>query len=711
MKKKIIVIIIMCCLTSAVAYCFDDEQTHPLLTDRTISNSLLSSYLVNHLGFSEGIDKQLTTYWFPTSKSIKKWLQKGSTDEDSPVCRASTHFHDPLKAWDKSYVSDSPAYISAWCQSIPPAWTPYSNITWATGVTTYGQVIPMARDRQDMGWDNARNYFYSALTEIDPLKRDDNYVKTFRSVGQVLHLLQDMAVPAHVRNDFQSHLNFNGVKGNSVLAPLSWWGNPFEYYVKLQSGMIASAIPTVPAFTTPRLTDFWDTVKHGTEPGLAEYVNANFFSDETIPGNNPIAVHQYPLPQAPETICEDTLSGMTVKTKYKSRKACPTDGSKPDHFVALSLINSEADIADASKQKSYVLDKNVHNTYAGELIPRAVGYSAALLDYFFRGTLEISPPDQHVYAITDGSVIPQQFTRIKAKVMNTTPNEAILAGSLVAVARYKIDPNYTPDLSTALVHNTAASFSYSVSAPVAIQLDMNLAPIEYTFDFSGVNAIPAGITDLTLQVVFQGTLGNEENSSVAVGMKDLSEPTHHVIWNDTDMFSLNYTLYTAGEIRANKGNPTPTLLVQAGTAIIDPHDITFTIGYTDDPNSGYFSPEVVTATLPAGRHMRLIGIFDIENANHLEMQWTGHGLDGFNVAQIQPVKNQDYGTTWLSDPVATPFRNGRDTDGVTKHSFMQHYNTGVLRCKPLSYDSGGKPFCAYPVEQAIPAIKAPFTIQ
>jgi hypothetical protein len=80
----------------------------------------------------------------------------------------------------------------------------------------------MARDRQDMGWDNARNYFYSALTEIDPLKRDDNYVKTFRSVGQVLHLLQDMAVPAHVRNDFQSH-HAENISVSSIVIPLMFY--------------------------------------------------------------------------------------------------------------------------------------------------------------------------------------------------------------------------------------------------------------------------------------------------------------------------------------------------------------------------------------------------------------------------------------------------------------------------------------------------------
>ena len=39
-------------------------------------------------------------------------------------------------------------------------------------------------------------------------------------------------------------------------------------------------------------------------------------------------------------------------------------------------------------------DEEAHKDYAKKLIPRAVGYSAGLLDYFFRGEIEISLPDQ-----------------------------------------------------------------------------------------------------------------------------------------------------------------------------------------------------------------------------------------------------------------------------------------------------------------------------
>ena len=47
-----------------------------------------------------------------------------------------------------------------------------------------------------------------------------------------------------------------------------------------------------------------------------------------------------------------------------------------------------------------MLDDNVHNTYSKKLLPRAVGYSAGLLNYFFRGTIGIeldqNSPDEAV---------------------------------------------------------------------------------------------------------------------------------------------------------------------------------------------------------------------------------------------------------------------------------------------------------------------------
>ena len=60
----------------------------------------------------------------------------------------------------------------------------------------------------------------------------------------------------------------------------------------------------------------------------------------------------------------------------------------------------------------FYLDETCHEEYAEKLIPRAVGYSAGLLNYFFRCQLEAVNPAVSATGAT-------------FKIKNNTPNEAI----------------------------------------------------------------------------------------------------------------------------------------------------------------------------------------------------------------------------------------------------------------------------------------------
>jgi len=151
-----------------------------------------------------------------------------------------------------------------------------------------------------MGWDNAKNYYYSALTSTSGENYETYLARTFQALGHVLHLLQDASVPAHVRNDFRSHLEFIGLQS---INPISWFGNLFEHYVKNHPGF--EAIQSgIPPFVNPQVTDFWDTdgFTDGNPPpsnvplGLAELTNANYFSDGTIPNNHPSSAHWFAYP-------------------------------------------------------------------------------------------------------------------------------------------------------------------------------------------------------------------------------------------------------------------------------------------------------------------------------------------------------------------------------------------------------------------------------
>lgn len=90
---------------STVAEAFDDQSTHPQLTESAVKTSGLDLALKQQLGMADGIKASLRLS--PgTTISVLELLRVGSTAEDSPACRASNHFHNPLKSYPEAAVTD-----------------------------------------------------------------------------------------------------------------------------------------------------------------------------------------------------------------------------------------------------------------------------------------------------------------------------------------------------------------------------------------------------------------------------------------------------------------------------------------------------------------------------------------------------------------------------------------------------------------------------
>jgi hypothetical protein len=401
MERKMILSLTLLFLVSwGNVLAYDDKDTHPRITERAARDAEFENYLVENLGLRRGLETRLPEN---SEKSVLYWLRKGATDEDSPMCRSSNHFHDPLKTWSESGMTDDPWWLDLKCHNWKP-W--FSNITWATGYLSTPPNGTKATFNSNPTytpntWDNARFDYYKALTLESKENRDFFLAEAFKALGQSLHLLQDVSVPAHARNDFMAHVWFTGIDS---LNPISWFGDAFEYYVELNPRLIVTTSPVYPSFSSPRLTDFWDTDYYlGNNPsvseslGLSELTNANYFSNSTISNNFPLPTHEFPYPvvnSINSQICEDFAPNSNTKRRYISRKDkndCPpiNEGRKADHFAAISLLNEEDLITQENISYLWLsLDENVHDTYAQELIPRAVGYSAGLLKYFFRGQID-----------------------------------------------------------------------------------------------------------------------------------------------------------------------------------------------------------------------------------------------------------------------------------------------------------------------------------
>ncbi len=518
-----------------ISLAYDDKKTHPSLTDNAIERSILKTgkFLSKNLGDEFLNETESTIY----GKKIITWLEEGSTEEDTPDCRAASHFLNPLKDWDLAGLSDTNETIKGFftnsiCFSYAPfssrfSLHKYSDVTWATGYTSPSSIFSQPIDTDnEMDWNAARQYYRLALTATNDNAREEYFAKSFLALGHVIHLLQDMAVPAHVRNDFTAHLAFQ--RTNGWWFP-NWYGNTYEWFVKDQKNIIQSAISGDVNVVPPPdglLTALWDTNKYdGSNPstdteydhGLAEYTNANFFSESTIfaERKDQDDIHYFPRPSRNDTNVAE------IETNAALMEVTAEDGGLDRSLYILSN-NGNYKMANPSLlkkwidyqslygdylpeeyiyQSAYNLDDEVYKDYAKRLLPRAVGYSTGLIDYFFRGQLETTALEK---MDDNGNV-----TELLVNVTNKTANETMKNGYFTLAYRYK------PSGSTQYVYGTQLFPLDEMAYDSSKQLTFKFS--EYNPDYPSqttLSPIPAGATDKQYTLVFYGTLGNETNAVV-----------------------------------------------------------------------------------------------------------------------------------------------------------------------------------------------------
>ncbi|MBI4697890.1 MAG: hypothetical protein HY758_02995 [Nitrospirae bacterium] len=308
------------------------------------------------------------------------------------------------------------------------------------------------------------------------------------------------------------------------------------------------------------ITQFYDTNSYdgynasaGINQGLAEYTNANFFSNDTLFAAEQYSFgnkHYFPYPKKSSTNLQEYLNQNLLPEVIVGEDNIPDtsfwikkerDGEEIEHFVRPGYFTKYINPFISLYYRTFFRDDKCHEDYAQKLIPRAVGYSAGLLNYFFRGNIEITLPDTGVYGKTDNPA--NGFTEVKLLAKNiTTNNEEMPNGSIELVIKYKLalsDP-----FQSGMV-DTAEEYTYIV---VSEKDGKNTIPrdnaVELTFDLTQ-NPIPLWATDVYLQIVFKGKLGMEEGA-VAVGLKDISEPTPIDVYNNNDKICINGMWYEAG---------------------------------------------------------------------------------------------------------------------------------------------------------------------
>jgi hypothetical protein len=363
-----------------------EAGTHEDMVSAAARRSISDEVLKDDLGLGPGLLAKVR------GKTLEGWLIQGGINEDD-FPRFLNHFHDPL--------------ATTWSQAGLGGSVGQSAILWAQNPS---QSAP------SWSWQDARQSYLDALTKASGADRDKSLAATFEALGRQMHLVPDAASPAHARNDPHVFFNYetaiDGLRIREASTFERWRdgtpdtaGVPDPGWRSLDGNPLAP-IPIARLVDTDRYTGTNPSVTTAALIGLAEYTNANFFSEDRIFTENDVNPQtQFPFPRRSSVVERDVdvqVGGATVKRRYLIKNADGATGYRIATVGFLREYHRRSGLDLGRFRETPALDETVYRDYAERLVPRAVTYSTALIDYFFRGRMAAFGNDV-AFTIQNGS--------------------------------------------------------------------------------------------------------------------------------------------------------------------------------------------------------------------------------------------------------------------------------------------------------------------
>ena len=369
--------------------------THDVLSLAAVSRSTLVT--TDLLRQSFGLEGPDTV--FPDSlgvpQKVDALISRGAQLEDTlSLLRPLNHFFNPMTGRGLSY-------------GIFPTQNPSPN--WVLEDITKIQ-------GQQYSYRIGRQYLLNALTKSAKKERDQSFGLMFQTLGHVIHHVQDMAQPQHVRNDV--HCDFPPCAFIGAFAPSGY---------EIHTDKVSETLRTDPAlagpqyqlsdtatnnrflsmFNTPR--KFWHTEAPGPNSpvlgkGIAEFTQRNFVSAGTnfasgSAGFGPNANFPLPVPTSTPSNVEVVdiaslpgTSGLRGQVWFvKSQVVDNFTGAPPvenPRAATFSIFDNDLQRVNPGFGRIFSLNSFNYDEAHKFLIPRAVAYSAGLINYFFRGKLD-----------------------------------------------------------------------------------------------------------------------------------------------------------------------------------------------------------------------------------------------------------------------------------------------------------------------------------
>jgi hypothetical protein len=257
--------------------------------------------------------------------SFSEWLtEAGYTADEPELWMSLRHFYDPISGQG---ITDEHYLLAAALFKVGDLVLQRPKMDARTWALRGQAQAPF--EENHWSWENGIKTMAEAVAcTSSPQQRDRLYAKSWRALGETMHLMADMTVPAHVRNDAHAYKTAAGSLGP----------DPYEVFATEQLiGDIARRI--VRNSTSPYLAirdQTSDTLRQAMDgcrtpddlfKTVASWTNSNFFSADTVSGtatvdgkavtvHNANATPDFPSPKLEDCILDSETVGLAPMTLY-----------------------------------------------------------------------------------------------------------------------------------------------------------------------------------------------------------------------------------------------------------------------------------------------------------------------------------------------------------------------------------------------------------
>ena len=381
------------------AHAWEAATTHAGLAERSALSSSLHLRLVKQLGVKRGLFATLRVPpndaaalftllrrmnpmhgYVPDGRGrllALQWLIAGAVVADMPASRAANHYFDPVL---RRGLSDASLARTPWFERL------YRKVRRA-GVPRRGIPAPqwLSHANNTMSIEGFVSQYRKAMSARTPGERERHLAGALLAAGALVHVLQDMGSPSHVRDDLAAHLTS---VGNDELD----LGSRFERIAALAYGRLG-----IPHVDKPvRATSLGDFFTNSSRTGLADITAASWFSHTTLPGSvgaperggNLVARVNKAL-RRPRPVGPSRIDIPAAKTP-RGRRYANAQG------VCLARYRIARDRLTWSMDDDCVLEQ------LAVILPMVVNYGAGFIDWLFRGALEVNADGENLSIRTSG---------------------------------------------------------------------------------------------------------------------------------------------------------------------------------------------------------------------------------------------------------------------------------------------------------------------